>query len=273
MKRSLRPCTVSQARGWLLPSALFALLASLASARLFHHAARSNSQILGDTRLGQRLNERLKESVASSGPIPDVCEIRDGVLLGIQRRYTVCGERSYPFTTLPPVRLPGESMDFELLTRNSLPCSSTSSWRWTSGSIAPATSTSCVSPTQHAGSLIVMKNLAGTSLQVTSSNTNTQSVVSPGFISLTGELIVSQDLLVVAGGNISLGVIRNPTERIVRVSLFSSLGDISVTRVEGDVSILAAGRKKIAVPPTTPSTQYPLPPFRPRTIRGFEVTR
>jgi hypothetical protein len=58
----------------------------------------------------------------------------------------------------------------------------------------------------------------------------------------------------------------------VRVSAISSLGEIHIGAINGDVSLLTAGRSVVQVPGSAPSTSYPLPPFRPLTLYGFRVT-
>jgi hypothetical protein len=81
--------------------------------------------------------------------------------------------------------------------------------------------------------------------------------------------MVSSDLLILAGGDVAIAAIRALPSTAAKVSVFSSFGSIRIGLVEGDVSLLVAGRKEVVAPQTPPTRDYPLPPFRAVSVYGF----
>jgi hypothetical protein len=99
-------------------------------------------------------------------------------------------------------------------------------------------------------------------------------LASPGSVSVSGELTIAGDLLIVTGGDVAIGAIRGTGATTAKVTIISSRGGITVDKVLGAVSLLIAGRAALVAPETPRSASYPLPPLRPASLYGFRaVTR
>jgi hypothetical protein len=116
-----------------------------------------------------------------------------------------------------------------------------------------------------------LENIRGESLTIAPPSTGAALLASPGGFSVSGDLTIASDLLVVAGGDVDIGGIRGATLSGVKVTVISSLGGVNVGRTYGPVSLLIAGRGSLVGPETTKSSSFPMPPVRSASVYSFRA--
>lgn len=258
-------------RAWALPSALFALAALLSTARLLSLESIDAYQIATEARRGEALKSGMATLLSNpslSSPECETVTVPDQVTTQI---YEVCREVSRPFVTLPSsAALPFGLVDYDAIFSRASPCPGTSSPSSNAATPSPRARTDCVLPPNISGSTVLLENIRGESITLASTDRNEALVLaSPGDIITSGELQVSHDLLIVAGGDVELPSIHGTSGSFMRVTIVSSLGAIRVGPVVGDVALLIAGRGLLEAPETQLAGDYPMPPMRSPSLRGF----
>ena len=260
----------TSSRGWVLPSTLFGLALLLATVRLLSLDASQITRLYGDIRLSESIHQA---AVAEISPLTGAlsrCQEVTFSFNGEENAYEVCGERKAPFMVFPSTaNLPITTVDYDAIFTQAVPCPTTPNSSTIRDTDAPRASKDCPSPASITGSLITVENIIGESPRITSNSPKASMLASPGSILFTGALTLETDLVIVAGGEISLSSMTNASSQTRRVTIISALGAIRVGYVAPGISVMAAGRGGIEVPETPQLPPFPLPPQRQYGILGM----
>jgi len=259
-------------RGWALPITLFALALILSTVRLISLESVDTLQMTHEIRRANSLQLDIVSSVLSWKTTSPLCDevalYRDNA----PSRLEVCGEPLRLFTTSPPsFSLPLKRVDYGALFSQSLPCPGRLHPTPLRNTSSPFVKDDCMVSGTLTDRLTLLENIRADSLVVAPSAPHRMVISTPGRIEILGELRVPGELLVVAGGEVQIAVIRSVAPSPTAVTILSSLGAIRVGAVAGDVALLAAGRDSIEVPATQGGSHYPLPPFRERSLYSFRT--
>jgi hypothetical protein len=220
-----------------------------------------------------RWDAQLRE-LLGQGPGPGGCSQVAPLHATTSVRMTVCREdQTQSLNAQPPVPLPDGIPDMAQLRLFTLRCPG----RVIDGTAlrfaAPAHSKSCiVERTLLQTHLVVAENL--TVQELLSEDPPLRTVASPGTLAITSVILHANDLLVIAGGDVSISSITNAGSATSRVTVLSLRGSIEVNTTSGAVSLLLLGRAGLKAPPTLFAPPFPLPAFRLPTILGaIETSR
>lgn len=256
-------------RGWTLPVVMLGTALLLGWIRLLTLETSATGISLPIISQGEAVRAISKERLALNIPSSRVCEdisIRDDT---IETSYTRCSEGVVPFVTQPPFPLPLKNIDYDAIFSRATVCSTEPMTTPPSASHVPKSLTTCVLQSRIAAGTTLLDNIKAETVSLVTQKAETTLMASPGSITIMGTLSISQDVLIIGGGDIDIGVIHNTSDVSHRVTIMSSLGSISVGRVIGNLSLLVAGRSTLQTPETPQSTSYPLPPLRDPSLRGF----
>lgn len=263
----------SYQHGWALPTTLFALVMALSIMRLLSLESIDTSVIGSDLRHGEALHTIIATAArdyrATSTRCEKIATSPDGRELSLE----ICRESARPFTTSPPsVSLPSLLVDYDLIFSNAIACPTEPRATSSAADPSPFASTDCHLSGDSRGSTTLLSNIMGASLSLTHPGADPLVLATPGRIVISNEVQSSRDLLVVAGGDVRIATLGAASSSTITVTIISSLGRITVERVGDGVSLVAAGRKELVVPLTSPSLSYPLPPFRAPSLYSFKTT-
>lgn len=264
------PSGHTASHGWVLPGTLFGLALLLAAVRLLSLDLSQITRLYGDIRLSESMHQRAVAEVASL--TGDLSRCRESTLPfnGGEIAYEVCGERKVPFMVFPSTaNLPITTVDYDALFTQALPCPTTPTSSASRDTNSPRASKDCPSPPTVTGSFITVENITGESTRITANSAKASMLASPGAIVLAGALTVETDLIIVAGGDISLSSITTSSSETRKVTIISALGAIRLGYVAPEISVMAAGRGIIEVPETKQMPPFPLPPQREYGILGM----
>lgn len=260
----------ARSHGWVLPGTLFGLALLLATVRVLSLDVSQITRLYGDIRVSESMHQRAIWEIATLSGDLSRCKEYTFSLNGEEIAYEVCGERKAPFMTFPSTaNLPITTVDYDAIFTQAVPCPTNQSSSTIRDTDAPRASKDCPSPATITGSLITIENVIGESTRITSNSSKAAMLGSPGAIVLAGALIVETDLLIVAGGDISLSSITSSSSETRKVTIISALGTIRVGYVAPEISVMAAGRGVIEVPETPQMPPFPLPPQREYGILGM----
>jgi hypothetical protein len=216
------------------------------------------------------MHQRAVEEISSlTGDISRCQEVTTTVDEG-EITYEVCAERKVPFMVFPSTAyLPITTVDYDAIFTQTVTCPTTPKSSTIRDTDAPRASKDCPSPPSITGSLITVENISGESTRITANSSKASILASPGAIVLAGALTLETDLVIVAGGEISLSSMTNASSQTRRVTIISALGAIRVGYVAPGISVMAAGRGVIEVPETPQLPPFPVPPQRQYGILGM----
>ena len=266
----MNPSETAQQRGWALPATLCALAIMLSVMRVISLESTDTSLIASEIRSADELHKTIATTISDARPSSGRC---DRVQVPHDRgelSYEVCGESFRPLSAVPAsVSLPQLLVDYDSLFASASDCPSTPKPTTFRALSSPFAALDCYLTGDTRGSLTVLDNILGESIALRQTGTGPLMLATPGRIVISLELRPSHDLVVLAGGDVQITAIRSASQAPVKVTVLSSLGEISIGSVEGEISLLAAGRGELNVPRTEPSRDYPLPPLRPPSVFGF----
>jgi len=259
--------------GWALPATLAALVLLNSCVRLLSIDTVAAIRAFSTSQMGYSLTESQRQTIFGAGHPETGCATIETLVDRQRAAYEVCGEMALPFVITPSsYRLPSGRIDYDSIFARATRCENAPRETGLTQSNYPLLKRDCLLSRSISGNTIALENIIGASLHVLGGNDQASVMATPGALSITGELVISNDLLIITGGTIRIGAIVSAAGRPVRVSAISSLGEIHIGAINGDVSLLTAGRSVVQVPGSVPSASYPLPPFRPLTLYGFRVT-
>jgi len=93
-------------------------------------------------------------------------------------------------------------------------------------------------------------------------------MASGGAIVVTAPLLLTDDTLLIAGGDITLSEIRSIAGRAIRVSLYSARGEVQVQSIDSSVRVTARSRLKVSLPA---NAVLDGDPFLPPTLKQLVV--
>jgi hypothetical protein len=260
----------ARSHGWVLPSTLFGLALLLATVRVLSLDVSQITRLYGDIRLSESMHQGVAGEVVSLTGDLSQCKEHAFSLNGEEIAYEVCGERKAPFMAFPSTaNLPITTVDYDAIFTQAVPCPTTPTSSASRDADAPRASKDCPSPPSSTGGLITMENIIGESTRITANSSKASILASPGAIVLAGALIVETDLLIVAGGDISLSSIATSSSETRKVTIISALGAVRVGYVAPEISVMAAGRGVIEVPETKQMPPFPVPPQREYGVLGI----
>lgn len=257
-------------RGWALPATLFAIAVALSTIRVLSIESVDTSRIAREIHNATQLQATIATTVRTSSSTAVGCERVTVSHETIEVPFEVCRERVRAFTTVPPsVSLPPLLIDYDSLFSRASVCPALPTPTKLLDVASPRAALDCTLPSVPRGSIILLENVTGDSISLSQTETTQLVLATPGRIVISQELRTSQDLLVVAGGDVRIASIQTAPATNVTVTIVSSLGRIEIGTAGSSVSLLAAGRGEITAPPTTASLSYPLPPFRVPSVYSF----
>ena len=260
----------TSSRGWVLPSTLFGLALLLASVRLLSLDASQITRLYGDIRLSESIHQGAVAEISSLTGALTRCQEVTFSFNGEENAYEVCGERKAPFMVFPSTaNLPITTVDYDAIFTQAVPCPTTPNSSTIRDTDTPRASKDCPSPPGITGGLTTVENIIGESTRITSNSPKASMLASPGSIRFTGALTLETDLVIVAGGEISLSSMTNASSQTRRVTIISAVGAIRVGYVAPGISVMAAGRGAIEVPETPQMAPFPLPPQRQYGVLGM----
>lgn len=258
-------------RGWTLPVVMFGTALLLGWVRLLMIETTATGIALPILTRGETFRAQGRERVSRNIALSRMCDDISSSQETIETIYTRCSEGIVPFQTKPTFSLPQKTVDYDALFALAGRCSTPPSQASPSSGGSPQAPATCLLPPTVIGDVTLLDNLKGDTVSVITQNAEAALMASPGCITITNTLSISQDLLIVSGGEVHISTLQNTSDTHRRVTIISSLGTISVGRVAGPLSLLVVGRSTIQAPETPPSTTYPLPPMRSGSLRGFSA--
>ena len=187
-------------------------------------------------------------------------------------RWSVCLFKRSNWITRPAISLPDGAPNYHEILKTPNNCPSERRPPETNTFTTPEASTTCeVGTITLHHDLILHDNIHGEFASIDSTTEKSYlTIASPGTIRFKEGLHTNAPLLIIAGGSISIPVLSNSGSNPVPVTLFSALGDISVSSQAPDIALLAIGRRALDTPPTGSLTGvFPLPQFSALSISGF----
>jgi hypothetical protein len=135
---------------------------------------------------------------------------------------------------------------------------------------APAHPVTCTVSGELTDNLILAENIKFNTLTLRHHKEAGYGIIaSLGDVRGEGAIITSSDLLIIAGGDVSIASISTSTSERVKVTILSAQGAIEVLNADAQVSLLLIGPQRLAAPTTRTTQGYPLPQFRPLAVRGI----
>ena len=262
---------MKQPHGWALPSTICALAILLSTIHLLSFESLDALHIAAEIHRGEKLHTAVATFIRDSPPSFIRCENLPVSFEGNTLSYEVCRETVRPFLTLPAsVSLPTGLVDYEALFSQASACPTRLTPALATGAASPSARNDCALPNSMEGSVTLLENIRSESTTFSEAgDQGSLRIATPGQITFLGEVRISQDLLVVAGGDINLATLRALPGSAVRVTILSSLGAIRVGAVEGNVALVIMGRSSIEAPETKSAFNFPLPPFRKPSVYSF----
>lgn len=256
--------------GWALPTTIFALTIMLSTIYALSLESIDALQIAREPHRSERLHSVIANTArdprTSNGRCENLAVLYEEKMLP----YEVCRESVRPFVTKPPsVSLPPQLIDYDILFSQASECPSIPRLTRFKDMTSPFAPHDCTLPGSLSGSMVMLDNLMGESLALSKTGPQVTTLATPGRVAISHELRLSSDLLLVAGGDVEISSIRALPSASVKVTVISALGAIRIGLVEGDVSLLIAGRGELSAPGTPATVDYPLPPFRHISLYGF----
>jgi hypothetical protein len=259
--------------GWALPATLTAIVLLNSCVRLLSIDTVAAIRAFSTSQRGDSFMESQRQAIFTRIEPETGCTTIETVVDRQRATYEVCGERVLPFVITPSsYHLPSGRIDYDSIFARAARCKTATRETGLTSSNSPLFRRDCLLSSSISGETIALENIIGTSLHVLGGDDQTSLMATAGALSITGDLVISHDLLILTGGTIRIGAIVSTAGFPVRVSAISSLGEIHIGAIKGDVSLLTAGRSVVQAPGSAPSALYPLPPFRPPTLYGFRVT-
>jgi len=188
-----------------------------------------------------------------------------------RRQAIVCQDPKVSWRTFPSYNLPSGTVDYDSVFRVATRCTQRLEESETFTASIPLSNYSCRIDSTFSGDVVRHENIEGNRIALAGSSSFPLILASPGRIRISERLASNSDLVVVAGGDVRIRQLENTGTKEIRVSIFSSLGSVVVESLGDRISLLSAGRQSIQVPPSQPSSEYPLPPFKLYGLRGFEI--
>lgn len=256
--------------GWALPTTLFALAITLSTLYVLSLESIDALLIATEPRHSERLHAAVTGAVKNSSAPSGGCQRLSATYEGSAIPYEVCYESARPFITLPAsIALPPLPIDYDLIFSWAAECPSSVTPTRFNDMNSPFAPSDCSLPSSVGAPMIILDNLEGESVIVHRGGGPNASLATPGRVTIAQELRVSSDLLILAGGDVMIAGIKAIPSTSSKVTIISAVGRVRVGSVEGDVSLLLAGRGELTAPDTRPSSEYPLPIFRATSIFGF----
>ena len=259
-------------QGWILPTTLFGVALLLSSVHLLTFQSIDARQMIAEMLRGERLHQEAISAITThlseAGRCTDVSISKDPS----HPLYEVCGEERRPFVSNPPSNIdPNLLIDYDAIFSTASTCPTVHVGTELPHKGAPRARYDCLLPSTLRSGVTVLENIRGESLTIVPPSTGSALLASPGGFSVSGDLTIASDLLVVAGGDVDIGGIRGATLSGVKVTVISSLGGVKVGRTYGAVSLLIAGRGSLVAPETTKSSSFPMPPVRSASVYSFRA--
>jgi hypothetical protein len=265
---------MSHEQGWIFPIALLSIVFLATLTSFMTARATGLGQRYHDGVQSSALHQAFRLGLLPASALPRGCSTQSATALGLAGSWWVCTERDPSFRTIPTVATPPAPPDFDLLLSRAETCLGQRAAVQNKRFESPTAPFTCALRDTLTSGAISLDNIAMESpILEGSDSVPVVTIASPGYLSVSGELRSAQDLLVVVGGNIRVERIRGVGHRPIRVTLFSSRGDIEVGSVSGPLSLLAIGRSALHVPSTPFLPPFPLPRERVPTILGLAPNR
>ena len=172
-----------------------------------------------------------------------------------------CYEELKPVTVSPPVPLPPGKPDYDGLFKRSGGCPTATRLTAAGTFKTPVAHSSCVVSAPLTTDLILRDNIVAETVSWSTQREQEPfvTVASPGYISITGALVVPQSILIVAGGAISIGSILTDRHLPLVVTIISAQGAIEVQSISGPISLVVVGTDLIRAPLTSLPGSFPFP--------------
>ncbi len=257
--------------GWALPTTVFALAVMLSTVYALTLESIDALVIAREPQRSEQLHNAITTAARTAGTSIGRCEPLAVSFEGKTLTYEVCREKVRPFLTRPlSVSLPSQLIDYDMLFSQASECASPPTPTQFNDINSPFAPRNCALPSTVSAPVILLDNIIGESTELRSTGQQILTLATPGRLIISHELRLSSDLLVVAGGGVEIASIRALPSSSVKVTVISALGVIRIGAVDGDLSLLIAGRDEITAPETLPTVEYPLPPLRPPSFYGFK---
>jgi hypothetical protein len=259
-------------RGWTLPTTLFGLALLLSSVHLLTFESIDARLMIAEMLRGERLHQEATSAIATHakqrGACGDVTISSDSD----HPPYEVCGEERLSFVSKPSSRIdPNLLPDYDAVFSVASACPAPPVGTDLPFRGAPRAHKDCFLPSTIKDGASVLENIRGGNVSISPPTSGFTLLASPGSLSLSGDLTIGGDLLIMAGGDVDIGRIRGVSLHGVAVTIISSLGGITVGKTDGAVSLLVAGRGSLNAPETTGSTSFPMPPMRSPSIYSLRA--
>lgn len=182
--------------------------------------------------------------------------------------WDACYEDLKPVTLSPSVLPPPGKPDYDKLFEKSASCPMTTRLTAAGTFKTPVARSSCIVSAPLSADLILRDNIVAEMVSWSFQQEPEPfiTVASPGYISITGPLILPRSTLVVAGGAISIGSIVTDSRLPIVVTLISARGQIEVQSISGPISLVVVGTDLIRAPLTSIPSSFPFPLMRTPTL-------
>jgi hypothetical protein len=268
-------------RGVAVLLALFALAAIGYSALQLITNANSYSHILRTYRDGTAHHTALLQGISPQIAPQKRCEIqtlRGQVIDGIPERnqsWHICTNGHPGFQANQEDAPTSIVPDYGAIFAQAAPCRNARTAVSRATFEAPVAAYDCQAPQEIELGIITLDNLKIESSAVTTQKSAADNgdkpviIATPGSLTVQTTLSIPGNTLIVTGGDVRIALLRLHEAVHADLTILSAHGDIFVEKIEGDISLLALGRRAISVIPTSAPTHPPLPKARAVSVAGI----
>jgi len=242
--------------------------------QLVSHAA-TYAVLARDFRAGQAALSELREKLPTMSLTTRGCENHEISLSGSTRSIATCTLGSPPLRASAAISLPAGRVDYATIFAQARACPGSVEDNPSRSFSSPEAWQNCRLPERLEFGFTVLENVEATEITIGAPEPSPQPllVATPGRLTISGRIVTSQPLLILAGGEISIDTIASVGEQLVPITLLSAHGSISVRAIEGSPSLLLIGRNLLTAPSTPIHPPFPLPSFRAvSSMSGFIAT-
>ena len=223
-----------------------------------------------DVRRGEEIHEQARQAILSNHSSQVGCRSLPVIYKESSRSWASCSESTSPFSTLPAINESFDNFNYDPLFTSPVVCPGLESETNQQVFSHPTCSKVCKIQGAVRGDLRALSNLEFTSLgTLTPSPSKQLTVATPGYLLAPEGIQTPQDLLLFAGGDMRIALIRNTTSSLVRVTAISAQGEINIERVAGQISLFVIGRATLRAPPTPFIAPFPLLQRRSAAVLGI----
>ena len=256
--------------GFILPIALLAMLLVAFAARSLLSQSSHLASLLAIQREGARLHDTARSAITTAQIAQRECGTVNASHHNISNSWLACMEGAGSLTSFPKTPLPAGRFDYNQIFSAASPCPTTPLAVTKSSFDSPTASHDCTPPALLQGDLIVRENLKAQNISLASSNQErVRLLATPGSLLIESALELNGDLLIVAGGTVTIGQIVNLSPKLIHVTVVSALGTIEVLATQGEISLLIIGSKTLKAPTTLIVPPFPLPALRLAAVLGL----